>query len=188
MSLVSQKTWDNMPDDEKKKIRDEYNSCYRTPNDKYILERTFGKGNLQQPSPKIKTWKDVAIYNPELWDFINNLGREISNCPYIDSKLYKKLVAAIHIKKLIELSYGGMVSEEEWKNEEWYKCVVLPSSQEEFLSLYEEDGFSFIDVRQYQDKQFIAFHTHDQREEFMSYPENVKLVKEYYYDEYRPTK
>lgn len=180
--------WEDFNQKEQQHIKKLYQNAVQANDTLQVLVYQMAFGSKVFEENKIKTWDDFLkeFHKGEDW----NPKHELSDLFLygISDKVKRKMIATAKLSKLIEFGYGGMVSEEEWKNEEWYKCVVLPSSQEEFLSLYEEDGFSFIDVRQYQDKQFIAFHTHDQREEFMSYPENVKLVKEYYYDEYRPTK
>lgn len=62
MAIISQETWDNMPENEKKKIREDYRTyCNEKINDSskadfiheiiMFMEDYFGKENLQ-PKPK----------------------------------------------------------------------------------------------------------------------------------------
>lgn len=164
------KNWEELNDELKNLYKEQYAKQNNTMLEyavAILLEDHFGSHNLQ---PKIRTWEDVAIYEPKLWDFINKLGMEIANCPYIDSKLYKKLIATIHIQKLIELGYGGMVTDEEWRDDQKAKYVIKRTNSENPYLYY---------ATVYDDFMFVAFHTPEQREEFMSYPENVELVKQY---------
>lgn len=178
MSIISQETWDNMPDNEKELICKRYSQlkidienlsserlekwtqCHVSE-----LEAIFGKENLQ-PEPKIRTWKDVC--KQVEWD-INSWLSKIENA-WIGYPIARKMIATAKIAKLIELGYGGIVTEEEWKEEyksKWViNCAMCGETRFEILEMFE-------------DKFFIAFHEESQAEEFMSYPENRALVEQY---------
>ncbi|MCH5167913.1 MAG: hypothetical protein J1F35_08550 [Erysipelotrichales bacterium] len=166
MATISQETFEKFTEEEKKKLRDEYNSSYRTPNDRYILECTFGKENLQ-PKPEIKTWDDVKKVYPNTY---GNENIELFPCNEFvwDAKLIRKNIAMLKIAKLIELGYGGIVTEEEWENEDIRKFSIVRFKKK----LSYAHGFAAYE--------FVSFHTPEQREKFLSYPENKKLVEQYY--------
>lgn len=177
MSIISQETWDNIPKEEKFRIVTRYNSLKRHKNsggvfrDKLVeLEDLFGEENLQ-PKPKIRIWSDVCSDD---WIQVVNIDEFIQNNTDIEAKIANKLLATLKIAKLIELGYGGMLSEEEWKTihgkGDTVPCIV-------WSTFYE-----CLHIKKYEDvnKHFIAFHTLEQAEEFMSYPENVELLHQYF--------
>lgn len=129
-------------------------------------EQVFGSHNLNQ-RPQIKTWEDVEREHREYKKDVDVMGQTIG---FAGPKIFPKLIATYKISKLIELGYGGMVMEEEWKdgNVEKASIVYLPF-KENFDLLYNSHR-----------KEFITFHSKKQAEEFMSYPENVELVRQYY--------
>ena len=172
MSIISKETFDKFTKEEKREIRKQYKLLK-----KYIdvasktsisewydgkfkgLEELFGKETLQS-EPKIKVWSDV-LYQTNINSF------EIVH-PDCDDKLTKKLEATYKIKWLIELGYGGMITEKEWKD----------ASREKFAVIYFTTQLEM--ATSYTRRHFIAFHTIEQRERFLSYPENVELIKQYY--------
>lgn len=167
MAIISKETFEKFTEEEKKKLRDEYNSSYRTPNDRYILECTFGKENLQT-EPEIKTWEDVMNEHPEYeFDIIT-----VNNLVSIDFVVATKIVATYKIAKLIELGYGGIVSKKEYEENGAWQIIPYREAYNEKLKLKIIYGF--------QHKSFVSFHDEEQAEEFMSYPENVKLVEQYH--------
>lgn len=164
MSIISKETWDKFTEEEKEDIRHFYNG-FETMQDRNIegvLNSLFGKENLQ-PEPKIKTWEEFEKNKGKLNVWVDTIG-------FIpEDNISKKAVATIKIAKLIELGYGGMVTEEEWENTNIEKyCVYVTVGKIHY------DGFNTYDCH------FIAFHTPKQREEFMSYASNRKLVEQYY--------
>lgn len=130
------------------------------------LEELFGKENLQF-EPKIKTWEDIEKAYPRY-------RREASTLTMIPGaktmELINKITATYKIAKLIELGYGGMITDEEWRDETISKyCIGLNMNGE--LSGECKKGNSH---------EFIAFHTLQQAEGFMFYQENRTLVEQYY--------
>lgn len=184
MSIISQETWDNMSNKEKEKLRSDYDDLVylsehgtdefiKTESLKTIkeYERLFGKENLQ-PKPNIKTWKDLEKEHLEYFKSHNTPSPMFISSQELRDKLLNKSIATYKIATLIELGYGGIITDEEWEeriNEGtgFYTIVYSP--------LYK----SFHKRVESCNKQFIAFHTSKQAEEFMSYPENVKLLEQY---------
>lgn len=167
MAIISQETFDKFTEEEKQKIRDYYNdeSRYVGLSEQYVIQILFGKDNILLKS-KIKTWENVDTIK---------LGAEYGTIfelqDWNNIKLANKLIATYKIAKLIELGYGGMITEEEWQNPN-EKFVIKPYYQKGKFFLEQSTSCNY--------KHFIAFHTYDQLEEFISYPENVKLVEQYF--------
>lgn len=170
--MISQETWDKFTEEEKEKIIEKYKelSSFEDDND-YIEGKTnilvslFGEENLQ-PKPKIKTWADIE----EIKDSHKSMVGYLLNFSN-DIELNKKLAATFQIKLLIELGYGGIVTDEEWRN---YK-------RERFWGVECEEHTGSLVITPIEGvRAFPSFHTQQQAEEFMSYPENVELVKQYH--------
>lgn len=171
MSIISQETWDNMPENEKKKICKEYLSDKKFDDDRYfegsrdMLEELFGKENLQ---PKIRTWEDYQEMNED-----SNFFMRINDNLELPDKVYSKCIATLKIAKLIELGYGGMVGKEDKQSDDGY-YVIYPVVGYGELQVVWSINTNIVG------RDFIAFHTLQQAKEFMSYPENVKLIEQYY--------
>lgn len=141
------------------------------------LDMLFGTHNLN-PEPKIKTWDDVEENYNEYYKYVavsNSIEEGIIN---IEDKLRLKLLATYRIAKLIELGYGGMVSEEEWKsypqnsNAVFYSIICNHKGKLE----KKEVEYEIFPV----ERNFITFHSLELLEEFMSQESNRKLVEQYY--------
>lgn len=140
---------------------------------------------------KIKTWEDIEKEGFKIFDDyreetvidVRDCYEEVdcSDCICLkgydydlekerpDNKIILKAIATLKIAKLIELGYGGIVTAGEWKNTNIEKyCVYAVEGKIDF------NGYSLYEYH------FIAFHTSEQREEFMSYSENVELIKQYF--------
>lgn len=120
---------------------------------------------------EIKTWQDVitkaGTEAPEENLYFDNYVI-VRNVVGISPELKAKLEATYRIAKIIELGYGGMISPKEWKDRNILKyCIIRVNN--EWMYATRTDHF-----------QYIAFHTREQAEEFMSYPENEYLVELYY--------
>ena len=160
------KLWNELSEESKKlvlKNYQDYNNDLDDGVEKWIKREynaLFGSHNLN-PKPKApKTWSEVEKSGIEIPTI---LSEELSY------KIIKKNEACTKIAKLIALGYGGMVTEEEWKDDNIKKyCVIIDNGEI-------DNAADFIVI-----KQFIAFHTPEQREEFMSYPENVELIRQYH--------
>ena len=173
MSIISQETWDNMPEETKEKICKKYNWYRENEINEAILEfeDLFGKENLQ-PKPNIKTWEDVEK-NREDEDACCCAIENTLSKSFFDDKLRNKLIATYKIAKLIELGYGGMVTEDEY--------ILNEDSIEDDLWSVWINANGEIECTAIKDcRDFLVFHTQQQAEEFMSYPENRTLVEQYY--------
>ena len=81
----------------------------------------------------------------------------------------KEAKSAIAMGKISQLMpyYGGAITDEEWYNEDIPKYCI----ERRFDSIRK--------IMFYGTYTFLAFRTNEQRDRFMSYPENVQLVKDY---------
>ena len=127
---------------------------------------------------EVNTWQDI----PKLQGFyiledstINELDpvchntramRENTNV-FINRKYAKSALALAQISQLMPY-YGGEITEEEWKNVRLKKYGVLFYNSKIATSIY------------YDTKQMIGFHTEEQLNRFLSFPENIQLVKDLY--------
>lgn len=183
MSIISKETWNKFTEEEKKNVKKEYLKWQEeAETNPYFegkitnMEELFDKENLQ-PKPKNKTWEDLEKdgfsvehdYLREFDDWEICIDAISYNCDISDKLIYKA-IATLKIAKLIELGYGGLVTEEEWVDGNVEKVsIIYKSFKKKFDILYNSHR-----------KEFITFHTRQQAEEFMSYPENVELVEQYY--------
>lgn len=186
MAIISQETWDNMPQEEKEQLRQQYlhlldvsendenwttRMCAGSEKDSLI--KVFGKENFRLV-PKIKTWEDVkTVNNLSMQEYENSFDERSVEFYNEEPKLYNKLIATYKIAKLIELGYGGMVTEEEY-------ILNEHSTDDDFWSIW-MNGKGEIECTKVENcRELLTFHTREQAEDFMSYSENIKLIKQYF--------
>lgn len=166
MATISQETWDNMPSDEKQRLQTEYAGAMVNSKENItaqLYERLFGKENLQ-PKPMIRTWEDVEKLLPEDGFCVGEFEKYADN-----PKVTLKCQATLKIAKLIELGYGGIVTDEEYRQ-----------THNRFWGIWVNDNGE-IECTEVEDcRGLLTFHTQHQAEEFMSYPENRRLVEQYH--------
>lgn len=105
--------------------------------------------------------QEVTTYDT----IINIFGYEICN-KFKSAKEAKSAIAMAKISQLMPY-YGGTITNEEWYNEDMPKYCI-------------ERRFDIIrKITLYGTYTFLAFRTKEQRERFMSYPDNMQLVKDY---------
>lgn len=169
MAVISEETFNNLDRDQKRSLRKMY-LTFQSAGSKHktaIIEEIFDKSCFDNMSKAIKTWDDVILFYPLMNQrIISDLVK------WCDDKVIKKLDASAKIAKIIELGYGGIISEEEWQeaiNEGngFYNIV---------WSLFYKSVHVYYDTNY---KHFISFRTKELAEEFMSYPENVELIRNY---------
>ena len=88
------------------------------------------------------------------------------------SPIEKSAIALLKIRQLIEVGYGGNVTHDEWVNdikENNLWSVYFDYYDNEFYPIFTAGHFTH-----------VAFHTKEQAEEFLSYPENIQLLKDYF--------
>lgn len=83
----------------------------------------------------------------------------------------KSALALLKIHQLIDAGYGGNVTNEEWKDDTKVKFNINAYKDVSELNFL---IYSTICIHH------IAFHTKEQAEEFLKYPENVQLLKDYF--------
>lgn len=130
---------------------------------------------VRKEEPVIRTYQDLIDNNIRLKGFWINQANKI--IPYsvralenysedvaISEKVAKSMLARAMISQLMPY-YGGEITDEEWKN-----IAIMKYS---FLTR-DDKIIGFITAA---DKCFLAFHTLQQRDEFLKH--NEQLVKDY---------
>ena len=100
--------------------------------------------------------------NVEVWQHISRMDYGPTE------PIVKSALALLKIHQLIEVGYGGNITDEEWKEHTKTKYTI-DSKDKKLICSYT-----------YHFKSHIAFHTKEQAEEFLSYIENVQLLKDYF--------
>ncbi len=118
--------------------------------------KTWSKFTKIFPPPTKNSYKDY----PHIVNYL--IGRREDITP-----IEKSALALIKIYQLIEYGYGGNITNKEWED----------NKQEKYVIDYNHDVITGI---YYNQRNHISFHTEKQRDEFLSYPENIQLVKEFY--------
>lgn len=85
---------------------------------------------------------------------------------FLTEKYAKAALALAQISQLMPY-YGGEITNEEWENNKWKYSISMDRNEIAFCSSTHI-------------KYLIAFHTEEQRDKFLSFPENVRLVKDLY--------
>ena len=111
-----------------------------------------------------KTWSELVNSEYYTWNEV------IGHLSTKEEPIYKSMFALLKIHQLIEAGYGGNVTDEEWKKEIDVYYV--------FYGVHNKFYVEYTNL--YGNKRHIAFHTKEQAKEFLSYPENVQLLKDYY--------
>lgn len=134
-------------------------------------------GNLAVfPSKNQRDWnKWLEEQGPKIWDDIKECTVEIlhaidaldSNGPV--NPIVKSAKALLKIRQLIEVGYGGNVTDKEWRSKDAYYYTIVSNTK----------GCLKVEDIQF-NRSLIAFHTVDQAREFLSHPENVELLKDYF--------
>lgn len=121
---------------------------------------------LEEQKPKVpKTWSDIK----EEKRFQGNEAIIVNKETLIETPIIKSANAFLKIRQLIEVGYGGNVTNEEWDGINSYVSIRY------YINKRDIDICSNIYI-----KTNIAFHTKEQAKEFLSYPENVQLIKDYF--------
>ena len=135
---------------------------------------TFECIKFKKKVKKIDTWDDLDNISGYM---INNMS-EIITVPvisaedmdknvFISEKYAKAALALAQISQLMPY-YGGEITDKEWKDPSIPKYNIL----------YELGAI--ISTVGYNIKHITSFHTREQRDKFMSIPENIQLVKDLY--------
>lgn len=134
------------------------------------------------PSKDQRDWNKWDKENnhkaPKTWSELIKTGNSIyyTACTHIEddnTPIVKAAKALLKIHQIIEVGYGGNVTDEEWNNKELPKFVITP-----VINI--NNDFNIVGYSTYTGFLHIAFHEEKQAGEFLSYPENVQLIKDYF--------
>lgn len=181
MKQKQQEIWDELSDNVKKKIIDRYTE-YKTRGSDLIehdadaltiMEDLFGLDNLNENI--FKTWKDVVSKVPhekiEIGRFrTDDLPSMKADYITVGNSFYRMILRAaamLKIARLIEIGYGGLVSENEWDSSDYKWHIVYDTLKKEY--------FIFWDVSH---KDPLSFHTEEQAIEFLE--NNKDLLDDYF--------
>lgn len=131
---------------------------------------------LEDQKPKApKTWSQY-IKNNTIRPYAALRNTKGYNIPVDDSPIEKSALALLKIHQLIEVGYGGYPTKEDYDkaNDErlWTVRIYKTDDNDFIFCVMPLDGECF--------KNNIAFHTIEQANEFISYPENIQLLKDYF--------
>lgn len=120
---------------------------------------------------QINTWEDIPRVNG---CYMNNshiyTGYEGKPCEenkdvYLTDKYAKSALALAQISQLMPY-YGGEITDEDWEKDNYIYTIEVYNGK-----IYES---------RCKTKHLIAFHTKKQLNKFLSFPENVQLIKDLY--------
>lgn len=146
--------------DEKVNIEDKENVTIQVP-DGYEIDKensTFDCIKLKKKNEvkEIHTWDDLVV------------SRENKCYDWTYGLAIKSLIAEFKIKELMPY-FGGAITDKEWENKSLEKTVIHK---------LHGDGKPYL-IKVFTYRRFLAFHTEKDACNFMSYPDNVQLVKDY---------
>lgn len=133
---------------------------------------TFECIKFKKKVEKIDTWKNISIIRGHFITTDSTLvevGRLRENGDknvFSSEKYAKSALAMAQISQLMPY-YGGEITKEEWGNSDLPKHIVYRLDHHYEL----ETVYRTFDL--------LAFHKKEQRDRFLSFPENVQLVKDY---------
>lgn len=120
--------------------------------------------------PKPKTWSQLCNLRWRKSMYANIDENDISIETKMDYPIEKSALALMKIHQLIEVGYGGNVSKEERLDiDTAYWTIIYNIKTDSFDVIITSNPLAT-----------IAFHTKEQAEKFLSYPENVQFLKNYY--------
>ena len=125
-----------------------------------------------------KTWSEYL--NHPNCEITSTISLSLDGKDYLanNTPIEKSALALLKIHQLIEVGYGGNVTDEEWRNDKVKKWYFVPNKQ--YSPDKGNDMWEIVYSMDYYKKRNIAFHTNEQAEEFLSRPENIQLLKDYH--------
>jgi hypothetical protein len=125
-----------------------------------------------KPKPGVRTWEDYKRRCGNINIGIiatSTITKKVTGSkitmPVLDKKFIKHLEAEIKIKLLMPY-YGGEITMSEWKNPYISKSVIT------------SDNFTILRIYTVHEYSLLAFHTYDERNDFLKYNEDI--VKDYF--------
>lgn len=136
-------------------------------------QRDWNKWIEEQNSKVPKTWSELVSTNKAKSYCVHTLNNTYLSSDNSKRIIEKSALALLKIHQLIEFGYGRNITNEEWINQNT-KYLINP--------ICHKDSYEFIITKTsfFPDKFHIAFHTEKQAEEFLKYPENIQLLKDYF--------
>lgn len=168
MAIISDESFKKLKPEEQKGLKEYYKDGLSYPNDLKqstdTIEFIFGKENLQSTC---NVWSELINNHPGYTADIDVMIKSIS---FAGGSVFKKLIATYKISKIVTLGYGGLLNDKEVRE-------LLP------LWIVQCDYEGKVFVEKYKgvviDK-LLTFRTKELAEKFISFKENVDLVKLYY--------
>ena len=127
-------------------------------------QRDWNKWVEEQKRKVPKTWNEYINSEYYEWD------EAIGSLSMQDKPIYKSIFALYKIYQLIEIGYGGNPSFKE--KHSFPKNPLYTIAIDCMGILCISDDIT--------EQHLIAFHTKEQAEEFLSYLENIQLLKDYF--------
>lgn len=127
-------------------------------------QRDWDRWN-EENNPKLpRVWSDIPTSKTEIWYSISCMDYKSSD-PAIKSAL-----ALLKIYQLIEVGYGGNVTEKEIRKGTDYYTIIS------------SDIFGIFQIKKVRlnKSNSIAFHTLKQAHDFLKYNDNIQLLRDYY--------
>ena len=135
---------------------------------------TFSCIKFKKKVKKVNTWKDIkymqgsVIHGDSTIHDVSMCVREnVDKNIFFSEKYAKSALALAQISQLM-IFYGGEITNEEWSNDEWKYSISI--NNKGIIN-----NISIVHI-----KEIIAFHTEEQRDKFLSFPENIQLIKDLY--------
>ena len=127
---------------------------------------------------QVNTWRQLPCLKGGIVDTYGKYFELVPNCygtavtignclTFINEKYAKSAIALAKISQLMPY-YGGEITDEEWKNSDWKHSIQINYNGD--LSIFRSTCI----------KNLVTFHTREQLNRFLSFPENVQLVKDLY--------
>lgn len=133
------------------------------------LEDLFGKDNLTRP--RVLGWNDVEKHYPERIKHSAPLLSEISCATaYLPARTIRRLMAEVQIAEIINLGYGGEVTEPEWQADTMTKWIIIPRCDEKSLMITHTTNPNR--------RGSLAFRSEEEANEFLRH--NSTLAEDYY--------
>lgn len=129
----------------------------------------------EQNSKDPKTWNDLVKSEKYHCNTIK-IDHNGDGYAFPGRDIEKSALALLKIYQLIEVGYGGNVTNDEWDDTDMKKWYITPN----VLYFFNEEIFDIVYAWNRSYKRVIAFHTGEQAKEFLKYPENVQLLKDYF--------
>lgn len=135
-------------------------------------QRDWNKWIAEQKPKVPKTWSELVKenkYQPYFAEIHIRFSSK-DKCTYGKNPIEKSALALLKIHQLIEVGYGGNVTNKVWKNDKFKFIISIDTSVNEFN----------ISSVCHCTATPIAFYRREQAEEFLKYPENVELLRDYF--------